>query len=48
MDLRGVGGADRGNNGIFLVCAEKCFLHPVTSFLVGNERGVVNRKERGA
>lgn len=37
-----------GIMGFFWFVRKSVFFIPVTSFLVGNERGVVNRKERGA
>ena len=46
MDLRGVGSIDRGGGRFLLVCTERYFLHPVTSFLIGNERRSVDREGR--
>ena len=46
MDLRGVECIDRGGGRFLLVCTERYFLHPVTSFFIGNERRFIDREGR--
>ena len=45
MDLRGVGSIDRGGGRFLLVCTERYFLHPVTSFLSGMKEGLLTVKD---